>query len=83
MALVRIFILILITTFLLSCEIDPNRKKKERRKFIEKQVDHHTDSLKMELDSLCNEYHLIHFDELVDSIIDIRLVDIRRKMNGQ
>ncbi len=71
--------------FLTSCEIDPNRKRKAKQKLIEKLVNEKTDSLKMDLDSICVIRKEVEFDDLVDSIIDVRLVDIRRKMkqNGK
>ncbi len=63
-----------------SCEIDPKRKKKERLKLIEQVVEDSTKSLKKELDSLCIQLEQNRFEELVDSIKEVRINEIRRKM---
>lgn len=55
-------------------------KKKERMKYIEKVVKDQTKFLETELDSLCDLNKKENFNILVDSIIDVRLADIRRKM---
>lgn len=47
---------------------------------IEKLVKLKTDSISSELDSLCEVKKEDQFKILVDSIIDVRLADIKRKM---
>ncbi len=80
--IMRVFLFFLAVSFLIfSCEIDPNRKKKQKFNYIEDQVKKHTDSLGLVLDSLCDLHQKERFDFMVDSIIDVRLADIRRKID--
>ncbi len=80
MKYLTIILLCVFTISFFSCEIDPNMKKKERMKYIEKVVKDQTKFLETELDSLCDLNKKENFNILVDSIIDVRLADIRRKM---
>lgn len=65
---------------LVSCGIDPQRKKKDRNKLIESLAKEQTDSLKIELDSICELTKENEFDLLVDSILEERLVEIQNKL---
>ena len=74
-----IYIFLAIAT-LNSCEIDPNRKKKDRKKLIEELTMLQTDSLRKELDSLCIITKEVEFEGLVDSVLDSKLKEIKEKI---
>jgi len=74
-----IYIIIAIIT-LSSCEIDPQRKKKDRIKLIEELTITKTDSLKLELDSICIEMGDKRFEELVDSVLEAKVDEIKAKI---
>jgi hypothetical protein len=77
----KYLLLILVTiSVLVSCGIDPHRKKKDRTKLIESIAKEQTDTLKIELDSLCIEAKENEFDFLVDSVLEERLVEIQGKL---
>ena len=75
-----LLLILMSTSLLVSCGIDPHRKKKDRAKLIESLVKEQTDSLRIELDSLCIKTKASEFDFLVDSVLEERLVEIQGKL---
>ncbi|MGK0388189.1 MAG: hypothetical protein ACI94Y_000917 [Maribacter sp.] len=75
-----LLLILMAVSVLVSCGIDPQRKKKDRTKLIELLAKEQTDSLKIELDSLCVEAKENEFDFLVDSVLEERLVEIQGKL---
>lgn len=77
----RYFLLtIIFTAFLLSCGIDTSRKKKDRITLIEELTKIQTDTLRVQLDSLCILKKEAEFDILKDSLLDAKLTDIKNKL---
>ncbi len=64
-----------------SCEIDPERKKKERIQLIEHLTKQQTDSISMELDSLCKLKQTELLEPLVDSLLQKRIEEIRKGLD--
>ncbi len=75
-----IFIIILIGLSLVACDIDPEKKKKERSKLIDKLTKERTTTLALEMDSLCQLKDSLEFEYLVDSVLNARIDEIRNKM---
>jgi len=75
-------ILIIASSLLHSCNIDPARKKKDRTELIEHLTNQQTGPLKKEIDSLCS----FQYDSLLvlakDSILELRLAEIREKLKA-
>lgn len=76
----KYFLFIISIAFLFSCGIDSSRKKKDRTKLIEELTKNQTDSLRVELDSICIETKEQQFEILVDSVLDVRLGEVKDKL---
>ncbi len=74
-------ILIIASLFLtIGCDIDPEAKAREQKKLVKELAREKTDSLYPVLDSLCDLRKEMEIVRLRDSIIEVRLADIRSKM---
>jgi len=79
----KIILVILAGVLLISsCGIDPEKKKRERRKLVDSLVKLEIDSIKKDLDSLCELRKVENFDRLVDSLKIERIEDIKKKMKS-
>ncbi len=78
------YFLIFMTLFmgLFACDIDPERKKKDRMNLIEDLTILRTDSLQSEMDSICDLRKETEFDHLVDSMLEARLVEIKKRIKA-
>ena len=63
-----------------SCEKQAPRIRAPQRKIVDSLYSEQIAGLKIELDSICAESHQERVDYMVDSIMNIRLVERRRRL---
>ena len=66
--------------FFVACEVDPERKKKERAEVISHYVKLQTDSIKIELDSICKIVQVENFEHFVDSVLEARIAKMKAQI---
>ena len=76
------FIILIGILFASSCGMDPRKRERQRKKLVNELVKLEMDSVRKDLDSICELNKVANFDRLVDSLKKVRIDDIKRTMES-